>query len=47
MNSVRLRTGDKSLANEIADSAGFERAGRLKIFKFEEYATVMLVSKWT
>ena len=45
MNTVRVRTGDKSLANEIADSAGFERAGWLKILEFQEYATVTLISK--
>ena len=45
MNTVRLRTGDKSLGNEIADSAGFEGAGWLKILEFQEYATVTLISK--
>ena len=47
MNAVRLTTGHKSLANEIADTAGFERAGWLKIFEFEEYATAVSISKRT
>ena len=47
MNMIRLGTVYKSLANEIADSAGFERTGRLEIFEFEEYATAALISKRT
>ena len=47
MNMIRLGTVYKSLANEIADSAGFERAGRLEIFEFEEYAAAVLISRET
>lgn len=45
MDAVRFMTGHKSLANKIADTAGFERAGWLEIFEFEEYATAVLVNK--
>lgn len=45
MDPVRFIAGHKSLANEIADTAGFERAGWLEILEFEEYATVVLISK--
>lgn len=45
MNAVRFMTVHKSLANEIADSTGFEGAGWLEIFEFEKYATAVLISK--
>ena len=45
MYAVRFKTGQKSSANEIADSTGFERAGWLEIFEFEEYTTAELISE--
>ena len=45
MDAVRFMARHKSLANEIADSTGFEGAGWLEILEFEEYAAAVLVSK--
>ena len=47
MGAVRFMTVHKSLAYEIADSTGFERAGWLEIFEFKEYATAVLISERT
>lgn len=45
MDAVRFMAGQKCLANDIADSTGFEGAGWLEILEFEEYAAAVLVSK--
>ncbi len=47
MDALRFTVGHKSLADEIADTTGFERTGWLEIVEFEEYATVILISKST
>ena len=47
MDAVRFMAGHESLANEIADSTGFERAGWLQVFEFEEYAAAVLISERT
>ena len=45
MDAVRFMAGQNSFANEIADSTGFERAGWLEVFEFEENAAAVLISK--